>query len=226
MLANLPREQLWECLITGLQADISEYMKHVNKDSLDLALASTKICFQAIINTGMEVKNEKPHEQWMQNQCKLKEQTAAAAKGRKPKHKLEYKPSTDKKQEAPKPAGIQKKKSKPADKRKTTAASDKCMTSSKREKEPGEDIVTYSMRQVHMKEEQCIKCGYKDHIKKKCTSGWKPAAEASGKDKGKEKVDHKKVAVVQVADVSISSVVVPVSFGRIISEDELDYKCD
>jgi len=226
MLANLPREQLWECLITSLQADIRDYMKHVNKDSLDLALASPKICFQAIINMGMDVENQKQRERWMQNQCKLNEQTAAAAKGRKPEHQPEQKPSTDKKQEAPKPASIQKKDSKPADKWKSTAASDKSTTSSKREKEPGEDKVTYSMRQAHMKEGQCIKCGSKAHIKKHCTSGWKPAAEGSGKGKGKDKGDNKKVAMVQAADVLISSVVDPVSFRRIVSEDELDYECD
>jgi len=101
----------------------------------------------------------------------LKEQTAVAAKGRKPEHKPEYKPSTDKKQEAPKPAGIQKKKSKAADKRKSTAASNKSTTSSKPENQPGEDKVTYSIRQAQIKEEQYIKCGSKDHIKKDCTSG-------------------------------------------------------
>jgi len=69
----------------------------------------------------------------------LKEQTAAAAKRRKPKYKPEHKPSTDKKQEATKPAGTQKKKSKPADKRKSPATSDKFTTSSKYEKEPEED---------------------------------------------------------------------------------------
>jgi len=67
MLANLLQEQLWECLITGLQADIHEYLKHVNKDSSDLALASPEMCFQAIIDTGMDVENEKQCEQWMQN---------------------------------------------------------------------------------------------------------------------------------------------------------------
>ena len=97
MLANLPREQLWECLITGLQADIREYIKRVNKDFLDLALASAEMCFQAIINAGMDVENEKQCEQCIQNQRKLKEQTSAAAKGRKPEHKPEHKPSTDKK---------------------------------------------------------------------------------------------------------------------------------
>jgi len=63
MLTNLPREQLCECLITGLQADIREYMKRINKDSLDLAPASPEICFQAIINTGMEVENKKQRKQ-------------------------------------------------------------------------------------------------------------------------------------------------------------------
>ena len=124
MFANLPREQLWECLITGLQANICKYIKQVNKNSLDLAPASPKMCLQAIINTRMEVKNDKQREQWIQNQSKLKEPTAAAANRRKPEHKPEHKSSTDKKQEAPKPASIQKKKSKPADKWKATAASD------------------------------------------------------------------------------------------------------
>jgi len=201
-------------------------MKRVNKDSLDLALVNPKMCFQAIINVGMDVTNWKQRKQWMQNQCKLKEQIAAAAKGRKPEYKPEYKSSTNKKQEAPKPAGTQKKKTKPADKRKATAVSDKSTTSSKHEKEPGEDKVPYSMRQARMKEGQCAKCSSKDHIKKQYTSGWKPAAEDSGKKKGKGKVDDNKVAVMQVADTLISSVVAPVSFGRIISEDELDYECD
>jgi len=39
-------------------------------------------------------------------------------------------------------------------------------------------------------------------------------------------VDNKKVAVVEAADDLISSVISAVSFGRIISEDELDYECD
>jgi len=51
-------------------------------------------------------------------------------------------------------------------------------------------------------------------------------AEEKSKGKGKDKVDNKKVAVVQVAEGLISSIISPVSFGRIISEDELDYECD
>jgi len=59
--------------MTGLQADICEYMKRVKKDSLDLARASLEMCFQALINAGMDVENEKQCEQWMQNQHKLNE---------------------------------------------------------------------------------------------------------------------------------------------------------
>jgi len=51
-------------------------------------------------------------------------------------------------------------------------------------------------------------------------------AEEKSKGKGKDKVDNKKVAVVQALDDLISSVISPVSFGRIISENELDYECD
>jgi len=77
-----------------------------------------------------------------------------------------------------------------------------------------------------MKEGQCIKCGSEDHIKKDRTAGWKAMAEEKSKGKGNGKVDNKKVAVVQAADDLISSVLSPVCFGRIISEDELDYECD
>jgi len=77
-----------------------------------------------------------------------------------------------------------------------------------------------------MKEGQCIKCGSKDHIKKDCTAGCKAMTEGKSKGKGKDKVDNKKVAVVQAADDLISSVISPISFGHIISEDELDYEYD
>jgi hypothetical protein len=180
------------------------------------------MCFEAINSAGMDVENERVREHWMQNQRKLKEQTAAAAKGKKQEQKT---PADNKKPEPPKPSGIQKKKTKSTDKKKTSVSSDKSKATTKREKEPGEDKVTYHMKQIRMKEGVCIKCGSKDHIKKDCTVGWKPVAETKGK--GKDKVDGKKVAVVQAAvDSLISSVTPPVSFGRIISEDELDYECD
>jgi len=38
-------------------------MKYVNKDSLDLVPASPEMYFQAIIDAGMDMENEKQHEQ-------------------------------------------------------------------------------------------------------------------------------------------------------------------
>jgi len=158
----------------------------------------------------------------MRNAQKLKEQTQAAARNKK----LDQKPQADKKPEAPKPSSIQKKKSKQGEKKKFSASSEKSKTSEKKAKELGKDKVTYSMRQARMKDGQCIKYSSKDHIKKDCTAGWKAMAEEKGKGKEKDKVNNKKVAVVQAADALIFSVISPVSFARIISEDELDYECD
>jgi len=221
-VANLPRDLLLEYLITGLQLEVREYMKRTNKDSLDVAPASPEMCFEAMTSAGMEVENERIREQFMRNAQKLKEQTQAAARGKKPDQKLQ----ADKKPEAPNPSGVQKKKSKQGEKKMSSVSSEKSKISQKKAKKPGEDKVTYSMRQARIKEGQCIKCGSKDHIKKDCTAGWKATAEEKSKRKGKDKVDNKNVAVVQAADDLISSVISPVSFGRIISEHELDYECD
>jgi len=222
MVANLPRDLLREYLVTGLQPEVREYMKRTNKNSLDVAPASPEMCVEAITSAGMEVENERIQEQDRRNAQKLKEQTQAAARGKKP----DQKPQADNKPEAPRPSGVQKKKGKQGEKKKSSVSSEKSKTFEKKAKEPGEDKVTYSMRQARMKKRQCIKCGRKDHIKKESTAGWKAMAGEKSKGKGKDRVDNKKVAVVQAADNLISSVISPVSFGRIISEDELDYECD
>jgi len=134
---------------------------------LDVAPASPEICFEAITSAGMEVENERIREQFMCNAQKLKEQTQAAARDKKP----DQKPQADKKPEALKPSGIQKKKSKQGEKKKSSVSFEKSKTSEKKAKEPGEDKVTYSMRQARMKQGECIKCGSKDHIKKDCIVG-------------------------------------------------------
>ena len=77
-----------------------------------------------------------------------------------------------------------------------------------------------------MKESQYIKCSSKGHIQKDYTVEWKVTAEEKSKQKRKDKVDNKKVVVVQAADTLISWVMSPISFGHIISENELDYQCD
>jgi len=147
IVANLLRDLLWEYLITGLQPKVRECMKRTNKDSLDVAPASPEMCFEAITSMGMKVENERIREQFMRNAQKLKEQTQEAARGKKP----DQKPQADKKPEALKPSGVQKKKSKQGKKKKSSAISEKSKTSEKKVKEPGEDKVTYSMRQARMK---------------------------------------------------------------------------
>jgi len=166
MVANLPRDLLWEYLVTGLQPEVHEYMKRTNKDSLDVAPGSPEICFEAITSTGIEAENERIREQYMRNAQKLTEQTQAAARGKKP----DQKPQADKIPEAPKPSGVQKKKSKQGEKKKSSVSSEKSKTYKKKAKEPGEDKVTYSMRQARIKEGQCIKCGSKDYITKDYTA--------------------------------------------------------
>jgi len=84
IVASLPRDLLWEYLITGLQPEVREYMKQTNKDSLDVAPARLEMCFEAITSAGMEVENERIREQFMHNAPKPKEQTQAAARGKKP----------------------------------------------------------------------------------------------------------------------------------------------
>jgi len=67
IVANRLQDLLWEYLITGLQPKVREYMKQTNKDSLDLATASPKMCFEAITSARMEVENERIQEQFMRN---------------------------------------------------------------------------------------------------------------------------------------------------------------
>jgi len=103
----------------------------------------------------------------------------------------------------------------------TNAKSDKS-DSTKMAKEPGEDLVTYAMKKPRMTSSQCMKCGGPNHIKKDCTNAWKPTKEEKKKtEKGKEKA-AKMFAITEIVDVLVE----PISYGRIISEDELDFEVD
>jgi len=69
---------------------------------------------------------------------------------------------------------------------------------------------------------QCIKCGDPNHIKKDWTNAWKPTNEEKKKtEKGKDKA-AKVSAITAIVDV----VPDPISYGLIISEDELDFEVD
>jgi len=115
---------------------------------------------------------------------------------------------------------VQKKKAKPKSQG-TGAKSDKSDTN-KKAKEPGEELVTYAMKKAWMASSQCIKCGDPNHIKKDCTNAWKPTKEEKKKaDKGKVKVG-KVTAITATVDIIPD----PISYGRIISEDELDFEVD
>jgi len=59
IVANLPGDLLSENLVTGLQPEVHEYMKPTNKDFLDVAPASSEMCFEAITSAGIEVENER-----------------------------------------------------------------------------------------------------------------------------------------------------------------------
>jgi len=115
---------------------------------------------------------------------------------------------------------VQKKKAKPKSQG-TGAKSDKSDTT-KKAKEAGEELVTYAMKKALMAFSQCIKCGDRNHIKKDWTNAWKPTKEKKNKaDKGKEKA-AKVSAITATVDVAPE----PISYCRIISEDELDFEVD
>ena len=115
---------------------------------------------------------------------------------------------------------MQKKKAKPKSQG-TIAKSDNSDTT-KKVKEPGEDLVTYTMKKARWASSPCIKCCDPNRIKKNCTNSWRPTKEEKKKaDKGKEKA-----AKVSAIKTTVDVVPEPISHGRIISEDELDFVAD
>jgi len=115
---------------------------------------------------------------------------------------------------------VQKKKAKP--KSQGTGAKSEKSDTTKKAKEPGEDLVTYAMKKAGMASSQCIKYGDPNHIKKDCTNAWKPTKEEKKKaNEGKEKA-----AKASVTTATVDVAPVPISYGRIISEDELDFEVD
>jgi len=69
---------------------------------------------------------------------------------------------------------------------------------------------------------QCIKYGDPNHIKKNCKNAWKPTKEEKEKaNKGKEKA-----AKVSAITATVDIVPEPITYGRIISGDELDFEVD
>jgi len=115
---------------------------------------------------------------------------------------------------------VQKKKVK-AESQRTSAESDKSDTT-KKAKEPGEELITYAMKKAWMASSQYIKCGDPNPIKKYCTNAWNPTKEEKKKtEKGREKA-----AKVSTITATVDVAPEPISYGRIILEDQLDFEVD
>ena len=99
-------------------------------------------------------------------------------------HKVDRAGETKENKEANKPLkGTKKDDTKRVQKKKAqgksqdiSAKSDKFGTT-KKAKEPGEELVTYAMKTARMASSQCFKCGDLNHIKKNCTYAWKATKE-------------------------------------------------
>jgi len=184
------------------------------KDVLDKVPTSIEMCFHTIANAGSTLEYEQGRETYARTEFQRKVDRAGGTKEKKEANK----PSEATKKDDTK--RVQKKKAKPKSQG-ASAKSDKFDTT-KKAKEPGEELVTYAIKKALMASSQCIKCGDPNHIKKDCKNAWKPTKEEKKKaDKGKEKV-----AKVSTITATVDVVPEPISYGRIISEDELDFEVD
>jgi len=216
LIGCLSREALWEHLINSIQPEVRTHMiwTSTDKDVLDKVPTSIEMCFYTIANVGSTLEYERGRETYARTEFQHKVDRAGGTKEKKEANK----PSEVTKKDDTK--SVQKKKAKPKSQG-TGAKSDKSDTI-KKAKEPAEELVTYAMKKAWMASSQCIKCGNPNHIKKDCKNAWKPTKEEKKKaDKGKEKA-------VKVSAITVTVDVVPelISYGRIIFEDELEFKVD
>jgi len=185
-----------------------------DKVVLDKLTTSIEMCFHITANAGSTLEYERGRETYARTEFQHKVDRAGGTKEKKEANK----PSEATKKNDTK--RVQKKKAKPKSQG-TGARSDKSDTT-KKAKEPGEELVTYVMKKARMASSQCIKCGGPNHIMKDFTNAWKPTKEEKKKtEKGKERA-AKVSAITAIVDV----VPEPISHGRIISEDKLDFEVD
>jgi hypothetical protein len=222
LVADFSKEQLWEHLVDSILPEVRTHLRRVStdKDVLDKVPQSVEMCFQTILNAGSTVEFEKAREAFAQNQYQQKVQQVGG-------HRNEKKESTKPVDKGKKEDSLESRISKPKQKKKvkTSAKSSDTKPATKREKEPGEDKVSQSVRKDRMTNRQCIKCGQEGHMKADCTNGWKPPALSKGK--GKEKAEVKVVAAkVSAIKATVEPAPEPIQYGRILDleEDELDYE--
>jgi len=216
LIACLSTEALWEQLVNAIQPEVRTDMirTSIDKDVLDKVPASIEMYFHIIANAGSTLEYKRSREKYARTEFQHKVDRAGGTKEKKEVNKSsEVTKKDDNKR-------VQKKRAK-AKSQGTNAKSDKSDTT-KKPKEPGEELVTYAMKKARMASSQCIKCGDPNHIKKDCTNAWKPTKEEKKKtEKGKEKA-AKVSAITATVDVDPE----PIPYGRIVSEDELDFEVD
>jgi len=215
LIACLSREARWEHLVNSIQPEVRTHMirTSTDKDVLDKVPTSIEMCFNTIANAGSTLEYERGRETYARTEFQGKVERAGGTKENKEANKSSEPTKKDDTKR------VQKKKAKPKCQG-TGAKSDKSDTT-KKAKEPGEELVTYAMKKAWLASSQCIKCCDPNHIKKDWTNTWKPTKQKKKDDKGKEKT-----AKVSVITATADVVPEPISYGRIISEDELDFEVD
>jgi len=164
LIACLSREALWEHLVNSIQPEVRTHMirTSIDKDVLDKVPTSIEICFHTIGNAGSTMEYEHGRETYARTEFQHKVDRAGGTKEKKEANKPSEATKKDNTNR------VQKKKVKPKSQG-TGAKSDKSDTT-KKAKEPGEELVTYAMKRARMASSQCIKCGDPNLIKKDCTN--------------------------------------------------------
>jgi len=172
------------------------------------------MCFHTIVNAASTLEYERGREKYARTEIQHKINREGGTREKKEANKFSEATKKDDNKR------VQKRKAKPKS-RGTGAKCDKSDTT-KKAKEPGEELVTYAMKKPRMASSQYIKCGDPNHINKACTNAWKPTED----DKKKTEKAKEKTAKVSAITVTVYVVPEPISYGRIILEDELDLEVD
>jgi len=164
LIACLSREALWDHLVNSIQREVRTHMIRIsiNKDVLDKVPASIEMCFHTIANAGSTLEYERGREKYARTEFQPKVDRAGGIKEKKEANKSSEATKKDDNKH------VQKRKAKPKSQG-TGAKSDKSDTT-KKAKEPSEELVTYAMKKTRMVSSQYIKCGDPNHIKKDCTN--------------------------------------------------------
>jgi len=144
-----------------------------DKDVLDKVPTSIEMCFHTIANAGSTLEYERGRRTYARTKFQHKVGRAGGTKEKKEANKLSEATKKDDTKH------VQKKKVKPKSQG-TGAKSDKSDTT-KKAKEPAEDVVTYTMKKAQVASSQCIKCGDPNDIKRDCTNACKPTKEEKKK---------------------------------------------